>query len=273
MKKIIIIGKKSFIGNNLKLYLQKKYIIKALNLNQFLKLKKKRLENVHWIINCSINNKYIKKKYEEHFDFDLKVARKISNLKCNFIFLSSRKIYKSLDNLIEKKNIEPKCNYSKNKLKTEKKLSAILKKRLLILRISNLIGLKNHNNSKRKIHDTFIDYFFRNVKKGIIFKNKKNYKDFLSIRQFSLVVEKLIFNNITGIYNVSMGKKVYLKNLIEWLNYYNRGKYMLVDLPKNFNDESFYLNNTKLKKIIKVNLNIKDLEKDCKILSKNFFKR
>ena len=53
MKKIIIIGKKSFIGNNLKLYLQKKYIIKALNLNQFLKLKKKRLENVHWIINCS----------------------------------------------------------------------------------------------------------------------------------------------------------------------------------------------------------------------------
>ena len=113
----------------------------------------------------------------------------------------------------------------------------------------------------------------RNVKKGIIFKNKKNYKDFLSIRQFSLVVEKLIFNNITGIYNVSMGKKVYLKNLIEWLNYYNRGKYMLVDLPKNFNDESFYLNNTKLKKIIKVNLNIKDLEEDCKILSKNFFKR
>ena len=48
---------------------------------------------------------------------------------------------------------------------------------------------------------------------------------------------------------------------------------MLVDLPKNFNDESFYLNNTKLKKIIKVNLNIKDLEEDCKILSKNFFKR
>ena len=108
MKKIIIIGKKSFIGNNLKLYLQKKYIIKALNLNQFLKLKKKRLENVHWIINCSINNKYIKKKYEEHFDFDLKVARKILNLKCNFIFLSSRKIYKNLDNLIEKKKYSTK---------------------------------------------------------------------------------------------------------------------------------------------------------------------
>ena len=152
-------------------------------------------------------------------------------------------------------------------------MTTILKKKLLILRISNLVGFKNYDNSKRKIHETFIDHFFKNIKKGIIFNNKKVYKDFLSIRQFSLIVEKLIVKNITGIYNVSLGKKVYLKNLIEWLNYYNRGKYMIVDLPKNFNDESFYLKNTKLKKKIKVNLNIKDLEIDCKRLSKNFFKR
>ena len=41
MTKIIIIGKKSFIGSNLKFYLKKKYIIKILDLNQFLLLKKK----------------------------------------------------------------------------------------------------------------------------------------------------------------------------------------------------------------------------------------
>tara|TARA_Y100000389_G_scaffold187711_1_gene209441 strand:- start:1588 stop:1797 length:210 start_codon:yes stop_codon:yes gene_type:complete len=67
--------------------------------------------------------------------------------------------------------------------------------------------------------------------------------------------------------------KVHLKNLIELLNYYNRENYMFVDLPKSYNNGFFYLNNHKLVKKINIILSIKHLEKDCKKLSKIFFKK
>ena len=35
------------------------------------------------------------------------------------------------------------------------------------------------------------------------------------------------YKNKTGIFNVSMGKKIYLKYLIRWLNHYNTNKIMI----------------------------------------------
>ena len=67
--------------------------------------------------------------------------------KCKMIFLTSRKIYRLGDNLNELSKLKPNCNYSKNKLKTEKKLLKKLKNRILILRISNLIGVNNSFSS------------------------------------------------------------------------------------------------------------------------------
>ena len=122
------------------------------------------------------------------------------------IFLTSRKIYKLGDNLNESSKLKPNCNYSKNKLKTEKKLLKNLKNRILILRISNLIGINKFRNNKNKIHKTFIDSFFFNVQRGIIFNNGKVYKDFLSIKKFSEIIENLINKKVVGIYNVSLGK-------------------------------------------------------------------
>jgi nucleoside-diphosphate-sugar epimerase len=66
------------------------------------------------------------------------------------IFLSSRKIYELRDNLNESSKLEPNCNYSKNKLHTEKKLLKNLKNRILILRISNLIGINKSRNKKNR---------------------------------------------------------------------------------------------------------------------------
>jgi nucleoside-diphosphate-sugar epimerase len=272
-KKIILIGKSSFIGNSLFYYLKEKFRFKVLSLSEFLLLNNTKIRNIDWIINCSIGHNYIKKNYKEKNDFDLKIAKKILPLKTKYIFLSSRKIYKSSNNINEQSKISPKCNYSKNKVITEKKLFYLLKDRLLILRISNLIGLRKARLKKKNVHKIFIDHFFDKIKKGLIFKNNKIYKDFLSTQQFSKVVERLIKKNITGVYNVSIGKKVYLKNLIEWLNYYNRGKYMYVDLPKNYEKDCFYLNNSKILKKINLNLNLADLEKYCKKISKIFFKK
>lgn len=43
-----------------------------------------------------------------------------------YIFFSTRKVYKKKYNTFECDHLDPRCNYSKNKLKTEKKLLKIL---------------------------------------------------------------------------------------------------------------------------------------------------
>ena len=272
-KKIIVIGKNSFIGSNLIKLLKKKFDIKSYDYRKFLNINRKLLTDVSYIINCTSNKQYVNKKYSEKNDFDFQISKKIKDLNCKMIFLTSRKIYKLGDNLNESSKLKPNCNYSKNKLHTEKILLKNLKNRILILRISNLIGISKFRNNNKKIHKTFIDSFFLNVQRGIIFNNKKNYKDFLSINKFGEIIEKLINKKVVGIYNVSLGQKVYLTKLVNWLNLFNKNKYKSIDIPKGNKTECFYLNNDKLMKKINIKNKLIDLEKDCKSISKFFFNK
>jgi len=272
-KKIIIIGKNGFIGSNLIKLLKKKFDIKSYGYRKFLNVNRKFLLNVNYVINCTSNKQYVNKKYSKKNDFDFQISKKIKDLNCKMIFLTSRKIYKLGDNLNESSKLKPNCNYSKNKLHTEKILLKNLKNRILILRISNLIGINKFRNNNKKIHKTFIDSFFLNVQRGIIFNNEKNYKDFLSINKFGEIIEKLINKKVVGIYNVSLGQKVYLTKLVNWLNLFNKNKYKSIDIPKGYKTECFYLNNDKIMKKINIKNKLIDLEKDCKSMSKFFFKK
>jgi len=272
-KKILIVGKKSFIAQNIYDSLKKKFNILLINFEDFNTISKKKLNNFHYLINCSINRRFVNNQYSIKNNIDLLIAKKIIKTKIRIIFLSSRKVYKVGDNLLESSTLSPKCNYSKNKLITEKKLQKKLKKRLVIFRVSNLIGPIKKLNSKRKIHKTFIETFFGNIKKNIIFDNNKVYKDFLSMNKFCEILEKSIKSNLSGIYNVSVGKKIYLNEIVEWLNYYNQNNLIKKKPPYNFNNDSFYLNNNKIKKKLKINISKKEIKNYCLLLSRDFFKK
>ena len=269
-KNILIIGKRSFISLNIFLNLQYKQNLKIFNYKEFFDLNSSYIKNFDYIINCSINRRYIKDKYLQKNDLDFKIAKKIEKLSTKMIFLSSRKVYKNKYNLKENDPVGPRCNYSKNKLISENILKKIINKKVLILRISNLIGpyIKNKN----KLHKTFIDIFFENIKKGVILKSDKCYKDFLSISKFSQIIDGLVKNNAKGTYNISIGKKIYLKEIVKWLNYHNAKRYNYVKLNKSSNNESFTLNNQKLMNKINIKNSIDDLKSDCKMISKKFFK-
>jgi dTDP-4-dehydrorhamnose reductase len=269
--KILIIGKHSFVANNLSALLKKKFIIKKINFDDFSKKDENYLNKYRYLINCSINRKYILKKYNQRYDFDYLISKKIEDLKCKFILLSTRKVYSKGNNIKENSTLNPKCNYSRNKLITENKLKNILTNKLLILRISNIIGIDQIKDKKRKIHKTFIDYFFLNIKKGLLINNKEIYKDFLSTKQFAIIIEKLIKINAYGTYNVSLGKKVFLDNLIKNLNFYNKKKFKTINPQLHYNNDCFYLNNDKLSKKINIKLKLKDLQMDCKEISKIYF--
>ena len=167
-------------------------------------------------------------------DFDLAIANKIKKINIKMIMLSSRKVYKSGFNLKETSTLKAKSNYAKNKLKTKKTILKILQKKILILRISNVIGLNNIKHNK--LHKVFIDVFFENIKKGIIFDNKNSYKDFITVAKFCEIVEKLIIFKAHGVYNVSIGKKIFLKKIVSWLNFYNKKNVKYVNLNKHQSD-------------------------------------
>ena len=269
-KNVLLIGKKSFLGLSLYKYFKNTFNTKIINFENLNTIK---LKKFHFIINCAINKKYIKDKYNSKYDFDLKIAKLTKNFDSKLIFLSTRKIYKPKPNIFENGIISCRCNYSKNKLKTEKKIYKLLKNRVLILRVANLIGIsKVYPN--RKLHMTFLDVYKQNVKKGIVFDNKNIFKDFLPLSIFNKIIEQMIKKNLSGIYNISLGQKVYLKDIINWLNFYNKKELKIVNYVNNSlfgNRESFFLNNKKLKKKIGIKISLNDLKRECKKISKSLF--
>ena len=267
MKKVLIIGKRGFIGKSLNRYLKTKHNVKLISFKEALNFKQ--IDKYNYVINSSINKDYIKKKYNKNFDNDLKIAKKVNSKKTIYVFLSSRKVYKAKPNINEKSKLSPKSNYSKNKLMTEKILFSKLKNNLIILRISNIIG--NKLKFSKNLHKTFVDVFYEKAKKGVIYNNKQNYKDFLSIQKFCEIINMIICKNLRGIYNISIGRKVFLNDVVKWLNYFNKNKFKIINYNK-YPTGNFYLNNRKLMAKIKISNNIESLKKDCLNLSKKLFK-
>ncbi len=271
-KTILIIGKNSFIGSNLfKFFKDKKLNVNLSSFEIFLNNYEKNYSKFDFIINCSSNKEFINKKYQVKNDNDLIIANKIINSKTKLIMLSSRKVYKPKFNIKESDKEKPNCNYSRNKLRSEILVKNILLNRVLILRISNIIGAPN--NSKRKLHKSFSDIFFEMVKLGYVYNNKKTYKDFISIKKFCEIIYELLKKNSFDLYNVSIGKKVYLSQIITWLNFYNSNNIKFIKPKNTFNVENFTLNNDKLMRKIKIKNNLNVLKIECLEISKNFFLR
>ena len=73
MLRVLIVGKKSFIGSNLYTFLKKKYYVKKISYNDVKKKNTNFFKNYSHIINCSVNPNYIKLRYNPKFDYDLKI--------------------------------------------------------------------------------------------------------------------------------------------------------------------------------------------------------
>ena len=88
----------------------------------------------------------------------------------------------------------------------------------------------------------------------------------------TVILDKIVEKKLNGIYNVSLGKKVYIKEIIGWLNTYNFSNVKYVNLNKNQNRDNFTLKNKKLVNAINMKIYKKDLKKECKLISKAYFK-
>ena len=270
-KKLLIIGRKGFLGSNLIKFLKKNMNLTTSNFENFISDNQIYNKKYDYIINCSSNKSFLNKKHSLKNDNDFIIANKIRDSETKLIMFSTRKIYKPKYNIKETDFKKPICNYSKNKLISENLVKKTLKNKSLILRVGNVIGLPVIN--KRKIHKTFVDIFFDKAKSGIIYKNPRIYKDFLHISMLNRMVFELIKKNAFGTYNLSSSKKIFLNEIVNWLNFYNKKKIIKILPKKSFNNDSFTLNNTKLMNKIKIKNSSNDLKNECMKISKNFFKK
>jgi dTDP-4-dehydrorhamnose reductase len=270
LNKLLIIGKNSFIGSNIFFLLKKNLYIKSVNYSDFIKMSKKTLSNFNYIVNCCVDKNYVLKKYNKKYDLDYHILNKILSLNINYIFLSSRKVYMPKFNIREDDQVAPRDNYEKNKIITENYIKKVSPNNHLILRISNVIGRRLIENNKS--HNLFLDNFLISLKDDFLIKNN-GFKDFISIDQFSSIFLMMIRKNLKGVFNVSLGKKIYISEILKWLTSASKKSFKMKNFYKNkiYNKDSFTLNNNKLKKCLNISINKGDLRAYCLKISRKIF--
>ena len=183
--------------------------------------------------------------------------------------LSTRQVYYPKLFVTEKSKIKPISNYAKNCLISEKNCNRKLKKNLLVLRLSNIIGLERGKKKRHSIMSLIINGL---KKKKIIFDNNYNlYKDFLPIKIFCLYIEKILSKNITGIINVGSGIPILVSDFLDKI-IANKKVNLLIKTKKNFIDENFCFNVKKLYRITNIKISKKKLNLHFIYLSKKLEK-
>jgi UDP-glucose 4-epimerase len=252
-RKILIIGRKSLLSQNINNFLKLNHHVKSIS---FSKIKKRYLLQFDFIINCTFDHNILDVKKSS----DYIIANFISKEKIIFITISSGKIYgtDTINLISENKECCPVTKYGRIKLITEKMLKKLLKNKLLILRVSNIIQFDIRKNARIK---TFINTMLRDLKNKNIITIPKNeiFKDFLPLKFFNNVLIQLIEKNITGIYNVGSGVGMKISEVAKLLiKGYGSGKLTKVyDITDNL-----VLNVSKLKKIVKYNISKNMIKKE-----------
>ena len=134
----------------------------------------------------------------------------------------------------------------------------------LNLRIDTIIAYDYSNKP------LFSSRILKNLKKLNSIKidlDISTYKDFITIDMFSEILDKLIIKKMTGIFNLSSGIPIKVHEVADSiLKGYGKGK--IIYKKKLKKNESFLLDNSKLKKKIKFNISKKHILNYCKNLGK-----
>ena len=217
MKKIIINGYNSYIGNNFynqfkkknKIYYYKRDINQISNLKKYLKNKKfdtfvhfAGLSREKCLINkmkCLKSNYYAIKKIIDYLN--------TLHKKPYFIFISSSHVYKFSSKKIKENFLKkPRDRYGKLKLKSENYIIKNYKKHC-ILRLFNVYG-KNQPES----------YFVPDLKKKIsldqIIHIDNSVRDFLNVNNVVKAINLMVQKNVIGTVNIGSGRATKLKSII-----------------------------------------------------------
>ena len=244
IKRIILIGNRSFIQQNLYFFFKKKYKVVKI---KFENVKKSLFFDNDVIINCSQDKRFFSKKYNKLYDRNYLIARLLGNKNINFVLLSSRSVYSPKFSLKENSNLSLTNRYGINCFKSEQNCKKLIKK-LTILRISNVVGLEYGKKKRPSLMSIMINGI---KKKRIVFDmNFYWYKDLIPVNILSQYIYKIITLKYFGIINVGSGFKLRVKDFIKYLSLNKKIKIKVIKIKTKTDDYSY--NITKLKKLTKL---------------------
>ena len=252
--KVILIGYKSFLQQNAYLYFsKKKYSVKKL---KYTNTKNYKFKNNDIIVNFSNHKKFYYGDYSKSIDRNYNLAKKVEKSGSTFVLISTRQIYEPKMNIKETSRIKPLNNYAKNCLKSEIKCKQILKNNLLIIRLSNIIGLEKGKKKKSSLMSLIIAGI---ENRKILFDNNYYlYKDLLPVELFCVFLEKLIFLNFKGVINLGSGIPVKINFFLDNIIKNNKIK-IEIKLKRKFKDKNFCFNTSYLNKITNIKITKKNL--------------
>ena len=266
MKKILIVGEESYLATGLT-FDSNKYIVDKIRRPY---MQSERNKEYDLIINFCIQPEHFTRKLSESEMIDVQIAKSIVKSETKFVFLSSRKVYGSCNELKEYKetdDLKPYDFYSENKAAIEKKLTELIPDNLIILRTGNIIG----EPVSRKNYKTFVGWLEKeleeNGKVSCTFLPDTK-KDFITRDYFQEIVVSVIKNNEAGIYNVGSGFALPIKDILTTLLPKN-----LIDFDRAVNkSEQFILDNSKIKSFTR-EFTKKDLLDKCNIICKKYLSK
>lgn len=278
--KILITGANGFLGNEIYKFLSKKFDVIGTtkkNKKNFIKLNypmdnidKNIFKDVKTVIHlASLDRHQVKKNIKLSSQININFTEDLIN-KCllkkvqNFIYFSSVGIYgNNLKNKVhETTKPLPKDLYSKLKYMTEKKIIKKKNIRVIILRLSNIIGRPTSNSKGfSKLFLPEICTSALNDKEIILKSDGKQYKDFLDLNILLKIVYFLIKNSNklkkNKIFNVSSGKAHQViaiakkvKKIIK--NQYNEE--VKIIKGSSTKEKKYQVENKKLRKFLDINM-------------------
>lgn len=256
MKKIIIIGSTSYLQSGFDIKLDE-YNIKHIHYST-IDNNQDILRQADYIINFGIDNIFNLKKLEPYQIIDCYIADIIKDTNVHQIFISSRKIYGSSKDIKMYNENSPRLPsdiYSYNKIVAEDYLLNTLSDKCLILRVSNIIGEPIYRES----YKTFIGWMCKEyVNKGKlnIDINVNSVKDFITKEFFQKSLKLCMDKNITGVYNLSAGFGITIKEILE--NYVGVSNLIFMGQNKEVNDQ-FILDNSRLTNLLQINFDKDEL--------------
>lgn len=240
--KTLIVGENSFIG---------KHLVNFDSISHE-KIDQVDLYKYNNVINCAIDPYYKTQSYKEKNDFDFYVGKKSVENNCHYIMLSTSKIYgnnKLLKIYSENSMTNPFDYYSENKLITENKLLSNFNEKITILRLSNIFGFEINRTS-------FVGYIMSQMIKDnkiklTIPENTK--RDFLFVNDAIDIIEKVCYNQIEGIFNLSSNFGLQAIDIIDNLIIgYN--KVVVIEKHEQVMDRQFIMDNSKLKNALQIDI-------------------
>ncbi len=238
--KVHIIGQRSYLAGVLETRLGKDFDVRRSSAHEF---SAAAVRSGDVIINCAWEPDLYEKKIRDDLSWDGRFSQIAQEREAYFVMMSSRAVYANRVDppLLEGEYCHAQTVYGRNKTTVEAGLQRIIGPRLLITRIGNVFG--NESTGRRTFVSTALESL-RTRGEIELRMAPETRKDFLPVCFLGNAFRALISERAHGIYNVSSGLTLTVRDVAEALvRGYGSGTIRITDWDVG---EEFLLDTTKL---------------------------